>query len=199
MKFFGNANKLYDIELVNRYKSTSQKIYLGELYSRYASFLLAICMKYLKNEEKSKDAVMDIFEKLSENILNHEISNFKSWIYVVAKNHCLMQIRSEKSQQQHLKNMAIEEQLDMENDALLHPDNKTINLKKDELLRKNLELLNPEQKTCIKLFYYEDKTYQEISHSTGFEIKKVKSFLQNGKRNLQIAMEEEFKKLNSME
>jgi RNA polymerase sigma factor (sigma-70 family) len=59
-----------------------------------------------------------------------------------------------------------------------------------ETLKKCIDQLKDEQKECIKLFYLEEKCYQEIAESTSYELKKVKSYIQNGKRNLRICMDQ---------
>jgi RNA polymerase sigma-70 factor (ECF subfamily) len=56
-------------------------------------------------------------------------------------------------------------------------------------LEKCIETLGDEQKQCVKLFYLQEKCYKEITESTGFDMNKVKSYIQNGKRNLKICME----------
>jgi RNA polymerase sigma-70 factor (ECF subfamily) len=39
------------------------------------------------------------------------------------------------------------------------------------------------------LFYLEQKCYKDIADLTGYDLNKVKSAIQNGKRNLKICME----------
>ncbi|NOZ47804.1 MAG: sigma-70 family RNA polymerase sigma factor [Chlorobi bacterium] len=166
-------------------------MYLGELYIRYSSFVLAVCMKYLQNKENSKDAVMDVFEKLTNSLTNQNIKNFKAWLYTVAKNHCLMAIRANKSKSKHYENLQIEQEFFMENDENMHQAYEEEQFNNVNVMEKAIELLNEGQKKCIKMFYYEDKSYAEIVKKTGFELKKVKSCLQNGKRNLKLVLEKE--------
>ena len=142
-------------------------------------------MKYYKDREESKDAVMQIFEKLVTTLKSHEVEHFKSWLYVTARNHCLMALRSRKGRNFEEISPSL-----MESDNLLHLEDEPemeANLSK---LEKCIESLINEQKQCVQLFYLQQKCYREISQSTGFDDNKVKSYIQNGKRNLKICMEQ---------
>jgi RNA polymerase sigma factor (sigma-70 family) len=176
--------KLTDEELVALYKKSEALDIVGELYNRYMALTFGVCLKYLKDREESRDAVMQIFEKLMVSLKEHEISQFKGWLYVTARNYCLMQLRSRKGK----KTEEISPFL-METDAEMHlqegPE-KEANLTK---LEKCIETLGSEQKQCVQLFYIQQKCYKEITESTGFDLNKVKSHIQNGKRNLKLCME----------
>jgi RNA polymerase sigma factor (sigma-70 family) len=175
---------LTDAELLDRYKLHGELSDLGELFTRYQSLVYGVCLKYLKDRDESKDAVMQLFEKLIQTLKNHEVDNFKSWLYVTTRNHCLMQIRARKSKFTQEFSSEI-----MENQLLLHPEDEPElegNLTK---LEKCIETLINEQKQCIQLFFLEEKCYKDIAHFTGFDLNQVKSFIQNGKRNLKICME----------
>jgi len=186
---FKNISNLSDNEVIDLYIKTKDKNYVGDLYKRHTSFVFLICMKYLKDKDKSKDAVMQIFEKLFDDLLKHQISNFKSWLHTVARNHCLLIIRSETYKLK--KEGEIKKDLDlfMESDNNLHQtENEETDLKISKL-QDAINELNDEQKICVNLFYIEDKSYVEIVEITKFDIKKVKSYIQNGKRNLKNILE----------
>jgi RNA polymerase sigma-70 factor (ECF subfamily) len=173
-----------DEELVALYKKSETQDIVGELYNRYMALTLGVCLKYLKDREESRDAVMQIFEKLIESLKEHEISQFKGWLYVTARNHCLMQLRSRKG-----KNFEEISPFLMETDVELHlqeGSEKEANLSK---LEKCIDTLGNEQKQCVRLFYLEQKCYKEITECTGFDLNQVKSHIQNGKRNLKICMD----------
>lgn len=173
-----------DAELIILYKQSGDLGTIGVLYDRYMSMVYGVCLKYLKNRDESKDAVMQLFEKLVESLKQHEVANFKSWLYVMAKNHCLMAIRARKG-----KNFEEISPFLMESDTLLHQDDEPemeANLSK---LENCIEQLVIEQKHCVQLFYLEQKCYREIAELTGYDDNKVKSYIQNGKRNLKICME----------
>ena len=160
---------------------------LGELYERYMPLVYGVCLKYLKSREDSQDAVMQIFEKLIDQLQKHEVGNFKSWLHVLAKNHCLMQIRSSKGKQSvELENSGSE---NMEFSIVPHHDEEKgqeVNLNH---LSGCMEKLSAEQKKCVELFFLEEKSYHQVVEASGYELKKVKSYIQNGKRNLKICME----------
>ena len=177
-----------DDELLGLYKASGDIAFLGELYDRYLHLVFGVCMKYLKREEDSKDMSMQIFEKLTEAVKNTDIRNFKSWLHVLAKNECLMLLRSRKYRQARTS-VEISGEENMELAYSLHPvEEEGLELKLQEL-EQSIEELPPEQKKCIRLFYLEQQSYKSIADTTGFELSKVKSYIQNGKRNLKRFME----------
>ncbi len=145
-------------------------------------------MKYLKNEERSKDAVMQIFEKLFSDLLKHKIENFKPWLHMVVRNHCLGLLRKDQSQQKNEKNLKVEQDF-MEFDDENHLTYEKEHESNVNNLTNALKQLKSEQKKCVELFYLQEKSYNEIVDLTGFPIKKVKSYIQNGKRNLKLIIE----------
>ena len=186
-----NGPALSDEELIQRYKLNSESHYAGVLFQRYTHLVLGVCLKYLQNEEDSKDAVMEIFEHLLEALLKHEVSNFKSWLHTVARNHCLMKLR--RQSQKHFKSQvaidAVENEL-VENPEFEHLLDEKARADRIEQLRFALTQLHPHQRTCVELFYLEGRSYQEIADSTGYSLNQVKSHIQNGKRNLKNLLPE---------
>ncbi len=174
-----------DSELILLYKQQGDLAYVAELYTRYTSLVYGVCLKYLKDRDEAKDMAMQMFEKLTVTVKTHEIDNFKSWLYVSTRNQCLMQIRKEKGKfKEDISGNVVE------NNALLHlpvEDELENDLTK---LEKCISKLVDGQKQCVELFYLQEKCYKEIAEVTGFDSNKVKSFIQNGKRNLKICMEE---------
>jgi RNA polymerase sigma-70 factor (ECF subfamily) len=186
----GSRNKkLPDDELLNKFRSEGDLEILGELYSRYVHLVYGVCLKYLREREESMDAVMNIFEKLIVEIPGHEILNFKSWLYVVTKNFCLMHIRSQKSKNEKHAEWLTEEFLIMENHTEMHPIDKG-DSGMDKELEDCITRLKDEQRECIRHFYYNNRCYNEIALVMNIDEKKVKSHLQNAKRNLKICLEE---------
>jgi RNA polymerase sigma factor (sigma-70 family) len=173
-----------DEELIALYKKDNDVAILGKLYDPYMPLVYGVCLKYLKDREESKDAVMQIFEKLIDALKKHEVSNFKSWLYTLSRNYCLMKLRAEKGR--HFQEIS---PLIMENDAFTHLENEPDLEQNVSKLEKCLEALVPDQKRCVRLFYLEQKCYKEIETATGLDNNKVKSHIQNGKRNLKICME----------
>jgi RNA polymerase sigma-70 factor (ECF subfamily) len=174
-----------DEALIELYKKTDDLGIVGVLYDRYTALTFGVCLKYLKDREESRDAVMQIFEKLIVTLKEHEINVFKGWLYVTARNHCLMQIRSRKG-----KNFEELSPFLMESGGNGHQEHGQ-ELEGDlTKLEKCMESLANEQKQCVQLFYLQQKCYRDITASTGYDINKVKSYIQNGKRNLKICMEQ---------
>lgn len=177
-----------DQQLLERFYADHNNNWLGILLQRYTLLLLGVCMKYLKNEEEAKDSVQQIFLKAITELHKYRVDYFKSWLYMVAKNHCLMKLRDKPGRQTEIKEqMAVTPGED---------DGIRTHLEKDrqlELMDESLRELNDEQKQCVTLFYLEKRSYQEIADITGYSMMQVKSYIQNGKRNLKILLD---KKLN---
>ena len=170
-----------------KFRNSGNLDLLGELYSRYMHLVYGVSLKYLGDRDDAQDAVMQIFEKLASDLPRHEVQNFKSWLYVLTKNHCLMEIRSRKRDDHVMEGLKIEHEF-MESGEELHPLDKEDGSIEDAL-RDCLEQLKSEQKQCIEMFYYQKLCYQQIAEMLRMEEKKVKSYLQNGKRNLKICLE----------
>ncbi|MGC4102777.1 RNA polymerase sigma factor [Ferruginibacter sp.] len=173
-----------DNELLSRFHADHNNEWLGILLQRYTMLLLGVCMKYLKNEEEAKDSVQQVFLKAINELHKYKVEYFKSWIYMVAKNHCLMKLRDKGKY-----TAEINEQLMATPDEITDKNNY---IEKDKALTNMAEALlqlNKEQQVCITLFYLEKKSYQEITEQTQFTLMQVKSHIQNGKRNLKLLME----------
>lgn len=188
-------NSLDDKDLLLEFRKTNNNAAVGILYKRYSHLVFGLCMKYLKSQEDAEDMVIQIFTKLLDDLQKHEIEYFKSWLYTYSKNHCLMQLRSFRSKLE--KDLAYQENVKtlMESPDELHLNNGERE-KQLQILESAIENLSKEQKICIRMFYLSNKSYQEISEATGYSVNNVKSFIQNGKRNLKIRLEKENSGIN---
>ncbi len=178
---------LSDLELVLLYKNKNKVEAFGELYKRYTHLMLGLCLNYLKDQDEAYDTVMDVFEKLMVDLKKHNIVNFKSWLYSYTKNYCLMLLRHRKVEDKYVD--FLKKNSDDFVDFGLQEHHDDIDLKeKIRTMLRALERLKDEQKQCLSLFYLENKNYEEVALLTGYTDKKVKSYIQNGKRNLKIMM-----------
>jgi len=180
---------LNDLELVAQYKQTNNSSFVGVLFQRYTHLIFGVCVKYLKDEDDAQDASMQIFEKLLVDLKKHEIEQFKAWLHMVCKNYCLMQLRSGASKLKRDKEMHKDFVGLMESDHELHLT--VQNTKEIQLthMEECMNGLNSEQKLCIELFFLQEKSYQEVTEATNFTMNNVKSYIQNGKRNLKNCIE----------
>lgn len=181
-----NIRQLSDHELIALYKRSSDKTLVGELYKRYSHLVLGMCIQYFKDKDTAKDIVVLIFEKLFEELKKREVENFKAWLTFVVRNFCISELR--KLQTQHQKETLY--QLDVKSDQEAE---EVIDVNTDqqiEHLSMALNELNPLQKKCIELFYYKNMSYAQIVEITGYSINEVKSYIQNGKRNLKLILTE---------
>lgn len=179
------TSPLSDADLVALFKQDLQQEILAQLFLRYNDLVYGVCMKYLGDHDSSKDAVMDIYSELAGKVKQHSIENFKSWLYVVTKNHCLMQIRK------HKKHATADFDPDvMQSEDFSHLDSVFEKERQLDKLGWCMQKLNEEQRQTVQLFYLENKCYNEITSITGYDWNKVRSLVQNGRRNLKICMED---------
>lgn len=181
-----NRESLSDLELIKLYKESGNNHYVGVLFTRYDHLILGTAIKYLKHKEEARDASMDIFEELLDKLMRHEVSNFKSWLYSLTCNHCLMKIRKRKGIIEEEFQAEKNETYFMESPSFEHLDSEAQS--ETELLKSALSKLKEHQRVCVELFYLKEMSYKEVSEITGHELKKVKSYIQNGKRNLQLLL-----------
>ncbi|WP_428327629.1 RNA polymerase sigma factor [Mucilaginibacter sp.] len=185
MSLFYKPNKPTDAadeKLLTSYRESGDLAILGRLYEKQMPLVYGVCLKYLNDAEQAKDAVMAIFEELIVKVKQHDIKHFKSWLYVLSRNYCLMQLRAGKKMEMvNLDDF-------MEFTPLLHPDENN----REEAMKaldNCMDKLPGNQKQSVSLFYLDEKCYKEITEVTGFSLNDVKSYIQNGKRNLKICLE----------
>jgi RNA polymerase sigma factor (sigma-70 family) len=177
-----------DNELLTNFYADRDNEWLGILLHRYTLLLYGVSMKYLKNEDDAKDSVQQVFLKAINELHKYKVVYFKSWIYMIAKNHCLMKLRNRGKFNNEI------------NERLLQSPDETENnnkfLKKEEAydrLTSALKELKTEQQQCVTLFYLQKKSYAEIVKETGYTLLEVKSNIQNGKRNLKNKLDDLYK------
>ncbi|MDR1274223.1 MAG: sigma-70 family RNA polymerase sigma factor [Odoribacteraceae bacterium] len=171
-----------DEELARRYRKSREMSLLSELYGRYMPMVYGVALKYLKRPEDAQDAVMQLFEDLVESLKIHQVQKFKPWLYTCVRNHCLMELRR--------KNRDLSITLDdsfMDLCVDLHLEERKED--HEEAVRECVEALPEKQRACVNAFFFEELSYKEVGTRTGFSLKNVKSFIQNGKRNLKSCLE----------
>jgi len=184
IKRSSKTNEQDDSSLITAYQQSGDLEVLGVLYNRYMHLVFGVCFNYLKDEELSKDAVMQIFEELVVKLKIHQVQNFKSWLHVLSRNHCLMALRKSAKN----PTVAMEDNF-VENGDFVHLDIDDTKESQLTVMEKCMETLPEEQRKSVDLFYLQEKCYKEVADITGYDMLKVKSYIQNGKRNLKICIE----------
>lgn len=177
-------------EYVAAYRATGDLAVLGELYEGHMELVYAVCYHYLRDEDEAKDAVMHLFEQLITDLRRHDVQQFQSWLHSVARNYCLMQLRKKQAHPMAALLMGDTAGGDPDDGLVLTADEPGDPDLEEDLTRMEacLQTLPAEQRTCLTLFYLEQKSYTEVAHLTGFDFKQVKSYLQNGRRNLKLCL-----------
>ncbi|HNR18510.1 MAG TPA: sigma-70 family RNA polymerase sigma factor [Bacteroidia bacterium] len=182
-----DKSTLTDAALIELYRSKNDTNAIGILFNRYSHLVYGVCMKYLKDDDDCKDATLQIFEKLYDDLKKYSVEKFSFWLHSVARNYCLMQLRNKQAALKKEEDFKYHIQQDVQETEppLSIINNSDISSK----LNDALATLNTEQRICVELFYLKKKCYQEIAELTNFDMKQVKSYIQNGKRNLKIYLE----------
>ena len=175
-----------DKDLILQYKNSLEPAIVGELYQRYMELVYGVCLKYLQHPENAQDSVISIFEELTVKLQKHDVDNFKSWLYTLAKNHCLMRLRSEKKQ----TTVSFDVEL-MHSEENLHLNGVLEREENFKKLEYCLGQLQSEQRKVIELFYFKGHCYNDIIAQTGMDHNTIRSYLQNGRRNLKICMDKQ--------
>ncbi len=185
IKHISELSSFSDEELLQSFKEKNDQHILAELYLRYYELVYGVALKYLSDADLAKDAVMNIYTELLRKLPAQEVKIFKNWLYVFTKNHCLMQLRKDKKMQ-----IVTNETEFMQSANFLHHDTED---DKEQLLGRLedcMQQLAEEQRNTVEMFYLQSKSYNEIVEATGMEWNKVRSLIQNGRRNLKICMEQ---------
>lgn len=178
-----------DEELLKHYKQTGNKELFADLFKKHVSVVYGSCLFYLQDKDEAQDATMQLFEKLMLDVNNREIENFKGWLSFVVRNHCISIIRKNKSQSKNIKSY-----YEFEYEAPNSDTEEKINSVSDDVMLENMQLCLPKlkenQRLCVELFYLKNKSYQDIANETSFTLNEIKSYIQNGKRNLKLLLED---------
>ena len=189
LKIFKKQPTQYtDAELVSTYQKSGDMALLGTLYERYSALVYGVCLKILKNEADAEDAYMGIFEKLAKKVQQHDIQEFRPWLHTLTRNFCFEILRK--------KNRHLTVSYDtnfMQSEEVTHPFMEDATNGQMEALTGCMETLKNEQKSCVQLFYFEGKSYKDIADMKEWTVGKVRSNIQNGRRNLKICIEERVK------
>lgn len=185
--FKKKISALSDTELLERYRQDGKTAWMGELYLRYHHLVFGLCLKYLKDRENAKDAVIAVFEKLIADLKTREVSTFQHWLYTVSRNHCLetLRMREREERRRHVFHEYYEVNTTQDGELIGLKEMKEASLVD---LERAIGKLNREQMECVTLFYLREKSYKEITEATGYTLGEVKSHLQNGRRMLRQLM-----------
>jgi RNA polymerase sigma-70 factor (ECF subfamily) len=188
----GELSSLTDGELLELHSSSGNNEYLGALYNRYIPLVYGVCLKYLHNTDDAADAVMNIFEHIVEKVERFQIGEFRTWLYTVTKNHCMQVLRRTS----HTSESYDIERHGDETGDITHLLAEGLRESRHKALEKCLEKLPEPQRKSIELFFFAKKSYADISLETRWSQKSVKSYIQNGKRNLKLCIEKQENELD---
>lgn len=172
--------------LLERFVRSGDTAALGTLYGRYMPMVYGVCLKWLQDSGKAEDAVMSIYEELVRKLPQQQVESFRGWLFVVARNYCLMELRK---QQRRPTDLYAPEDMQRYDDGGTESPDAELPPDHSKPLEKCMGELPDAQRKSVQWFYYEDKSYKDIADLMQEEVGKVRSFIQNGRRNLKICLE----------
>lgn len=182
-----SSEAMTDEQLLIAWRQSGSEKYLGILYERYLPMVYGVCLKILRDAAKAEDAVMGIYESMAGKLHEHEVTAFRGWLYVLTRNYCLMEWRRMKRQPVEYYAPENMHHFDSAEEAAEPQANELLGA---QMLEKCFQQLSPLQRRCVQSFYYDNMSYQEISKLVKENVGKVRSSIQNGKRNLKICLEQ---------
>lgn len=195
MAYFNSTtnSKLTDEELIKKYRFSHDKTYLGELFLRYTPYIFGVAIKNLKSQKEAEDVTLTIFNKISSDLKRIDVTDFSKLLYQLVKELCEIEVKKKNATGEESKMILIDELTkESEDNLYINSDKPKLSLDANNL-RLAIDTLNESQKTCIDLFYVQNKSYQEVADITGYSLNQVKTNIQNGKRLLKTYVE---KKIN---
>jgi RNA polymerase sigma-70 factor (ECF subfamily) len=190
MWLFKKRDFATDEELALNYYKTGDKELVGLLFEKHVKTVFGVCLFYFRDKDIAKDAVMQIFEKLITELKKTEVKNFKGWLSFVVRNYCISEIRKNKNRYN------LPESYFEVKETTLEEEEKISGVSDEEMIEQMqicLVDLKENQRVCVELFYLKNQSYQQICDKTNFSLNEVKSFIQNGKRNLKLLLEQRIK------
>lgn len=172
-----------DLELVRAFCAEDRREALGVLYQRYGHLVIGLCLDYLKDREAAKDATMDVFEKVTLKVCKQPIDSFRAWLFYTSRNHCIDLLRKRVRERERQAKISEPDFVDS------FDEERPLSEERLQSLPTALAKLPDGQATCVKLFYLKGMSYTEVAAATAYDLKQVKSYLQNGRRNLRIHLE----------
>ena len=183
-----NIDQLSDEELIRLYQDREDEEYVGELYNRHSDKIYVVARNMVNDRDAAQDIVMSVFEKVLKNLLTTDVQSFSNWVFIIAKNECNQYLRSSSNNAKRMTEWGENQRNtfeNVENDGLERLLNEEQDYQTRNRVQSAIEQLKEEQKICVVLFYYEGKSYRDIAYDTGYSENEVKSYLQNGKKNLE--------------
>jgi len=181
------VNRMDEYALIEAFQEGDEFAFVG-LYNRFKGPVYAFCYKMLLDRAKAQDVMQETFLRVYENRDRlMKTSAFKSWLFTIARNQCLNQIR-----QSH-------REVDLGQDIVERmPSSETPFTKMDKseqvaFVTAFLHALKPEYREVLVLREYQNLSYEEIAAVTRNSISSVKSRLFKARRKLAEVMHQSMK------
>lgn len=173
-----------DIALMLRFQKGDERAF-EELVRKHTRGVLNLVYRYLGDSSRSEDVAQDVFVKVYRARKKYEPkAKFSTWLYRIAVNHCLNEIRARKSQP--AGTAPINDLL--EEPAGEHPDSRLNRQELRQAVKAAIDALPENQRMAVILARYEDMSYEEIAETMGMSLEAVKSVLFRAKENLKQSL-----------
>ena len=177
----------HDNILIEAINNGDTKAY-AQLVDRYKDLVYTLALRMLKHREEAEEVAQDTFIKVFKSL--HKFkgdSKFSTWIYRVAYNTCLDNIKKNKK---HLSNVAIDEYTFNKLDTIDNALDNIIKEEKSVLIKNCINKLPEDSSALLTLFYYEELSLDEISKIINVEVNTVKVKLFRARKKLAVILEQ---------
>ncbi len=174
--------KISDEELAKKVQNGDKQSF-NLLVSRYSEKIFRYAKRFLYNLEDAEDATQDVFFKTYKNIQSFNTKKrFSPWIYRIAHNTFINIIRKKKRERIQFIDLDTVLPHFVSHNTLEKEISDKFDIKS---LEKDIKKLKPKYREIIVLYYYEEKSYQEISDILNIPASTVGVRLKRAKQQLQ--------------
>jgi RNA polymerase sigma-70 factor (ECF subfamily) len=164
---------------------SGQKDLFRLLVRQYEKAVYGMGFSFFRNKEDTSDFTQEVFLKAYRSLPRFEgRSRFSTWLYKIAYNTAINEVNRRK--EYHSLAEEDVEKLAKTNDT---PERIALRNAAKEAIQAAIKELPERFRVCVDLFFFYDRSYQEIEAITGFPVNTIKSHVFRAKKILREKLE----------
>jgi RNA polymerase sigma-70 factor (ECF subfamily) len=178
-----------DLKLIRLALENGDTTAYNELLKLYRDPLYFMLYEKVNDKELAKDLTIESLGKAFNKLhLYTPIYTFSTWLFTVARNHCIDYLRKNKLSTISIDKIILNSEgkatnLDLKSSDL-NPEQKLEKKQRIAMLRQVVDSLKPNYRTLVKLRYFKEMTYDEIAKKLDIPIGTVKAQLHRSREQL---------------
>ena len=178
-----------DLKLINRALASGDPAAYSELMKLYRDPLYFMLYEKVSDQELAKDLTIESLGKAFQKLhLYTPDYTFSTWLFTVARNHCIDYLRKHKLPTISIDKMMLDEDGKRTNFDLvsnnLNPEQKMEKKQRIAFLRQIVDQLKPVYRDLVKMRYFKELSYEEIAETLDIPIGTVKAQLHRSREQL---------------